>query len=78
MNRDILAYIAMGILGTATVVTVVVGAAKGSFDVLLMGVAIGIYAVIIGSVTSAKNELKTEIKGLKNEIKNFHKLSKVD
>ena len=74
MNRDILAYIAMGILGTATVVTVVVGAAKGSFDVLLMGVAIGIYAVIIGSVTSAKNELSKEVK---EEIKELRKLLKI-
>jgi len=74
MNRDILAYIAMSILGTATVVTVVVGAAKGSFDVLLMGVAIGIYAVIIGSVTSAKNELSKEVK---EEIKELRKLLKI-
>jgi len=77
MNRDILAYIAMGILGTATVVTVVVGAAKDNMDLLLMGVAIGAYVVIIGSVTSAKSELKTEIKGVKKVIKNSHKLSKV-
>lgn len=75
MNRDILAYTAMGILGTATVVTVVVGAAKGDTDVLLMGVTIGAYVVIIGSVTSAKIELSKKIE---NEVKELRKVLKAD
>jgi len=78
MNRYILGNVVTSIMATVAVLAVAIGAARNNPDAILVGILTGVYATIVGTSTSAKNELKTEIKGLKNEIKNFHKLSKVD
>jgi len=71
MNRDVLAYIAMSIFGAAAIYVMAVGVRKGNIDALLVGILIGSYAVIIGTATSVKAELKQEIKRISEEIKNL-------
>jgi predicted tellurium resistance membrane protein TerC len=70
MNRDILAYVAMSVLGVVAVVLMVVGVAKHNFDISLMGMFIASYAVIIGTSTSVLRALRKEIK---DQIKNLQR-----
>lgn len=61
MNRDVLGYVAMAILGLAAVILMVAGVIKHDFDISLMGMIIGVYATIIGTGTSTSRALKKQI-----------------
>ena len=69
MNRDTLGYVAMSILATIGVPVIAIGAARNNPDAIIVGILTGVYAAIIGTVTSAKRELKKQIQETKEEIK---------
>ena len=72
MNRDNLSYIAVSIMSiTAVLVAIVIGALRNNPNAILAGIVIGVYAVVVGTSTSVKRELKKEIKELKDQIKNL-------
>ena len=76
MNRDILSYVVMSIMATAGVLAIAIGAARNNPDAIIVGILTGVYAAIIGTVTSAKNQLKEEIKQVKEQINELRKLPK--
>ncbi len=76
MNREILGYVAMSIMATVGVLAVAIGASRNNPDAIIVGILTGVYATIIGIVTSAKSELKKEIKEVKEEIKNLRGMAK--
>ena len=78
MNREVLAYAVMSIMATVGVLAVAIGAARDNPDAIIVGILTGVYATIIGIVTSAKSELKREIKAVKEEIKELRKSSASD
>jgi Skp family chaperone for outer membrane proteins len=79
VNRDNLAYVAVTIIAMAAVIlAIVIGAARNNPDVILAGIVIGVYAVVVGTGTSVKRELKKEIKEVKDQIKNLQSYSKAD
>ena len=71
MNKEILGYVAMSIVATAVLLTVAIGASRNNPDAILLGIVIGVYAIVIGTSMSVKRELKKEIKEVKDQIKNL-------
>ena len=79
MNRDNLEYVAVSIMAMAAVIlAVAIGAARNNPNAILAGIVIGVYAVVVGTSTSVKRELKKEIKEVKDQIKNLQSESKAD
>lgn len=79
MNRDNLAYVAVSIMAMAAVLlAVAIGVARNNPNVILSGLVIGVYAVVVGTGTSIKSELKKEIKEVKEETRDLGKLLKAD
>ncbi len=78
MNREILGYVVMSIMATVGVLAVFIGASRNNPDAIIVGILTGVYATIIGTVTSAKSELKKEIKDTKEQIRDLSKLLKAD
>ena len=76
MNRAILSYVVMSIMATVGVLAVAVGAARNNPDAIIVGILTGVYATIIGIVTSAKSELKKELEQIKEEVKNLRGMAK--
>jgi branched-subunit amino acid ABC-type transport system permease component len=79
MNRDNLEYVAVSIMSmTAVLVAIVIGALRNNPNAILAGIVIGVYAVVVGTSTSVKRELKKEIKEVKDQIRNLQSYSRAD
>ncbi|MHC4639585.1 MAG: hypothetical protein ACYTBP_16390 [Planctomycetota bacterium] len=78
MNRDILSYVVMSIMATVGVLAIAIGASRNNPDAIIVGILTGIYAAIIGTVTSSKRELRREIKAVKEEIRELRNSPKIN
>ena len=78
MNRDILSYVVMSIMATLGFLAVAIGTSRNNPDAIIVGILTGVYATIIGTVTSPKSELKKEIKEVKEEIKELRNSPKTN
>ena len=78
MNRDILNYFVMSIMATVGVLAIAIGASRNNPDAIIVGILTGVYAAIIGTVTSSKRKLRREIIKVKEEINELRNSTKTN